>query len=183
LLCGNGYGIGALQLVRGMFERQVTATYLSKYPKEVDDFVDYTFVHKRKLFNQFKTTYRDRPDIIKRFVSDQQMEKIEADFKSVKKRFMKVDCEKCGTEGPMYSWHKLDPTAMALKGEIGQEGLAFYQYFRPTLLNHSTFLSVDIRIKETPDGFVYDSKGAQRKYVAEALVGSQPTFECTGTAE
>src|SRR5215510_3286292 len=34
-LCGNGFGIGAMQMLRGMYERQVTAAYLAKYPDEV----------------------------------------------------------------------------------------------------------------------------------------------------
>jgi hypothetical protein len=34
LLCGNGYGIGAEKLLRGMYERAVTATYLSQHPEE-----------------------------------------------------------------------------------------------------------------------------------------------------
>src|SRR5258705_9705152 len=48
ILCANGFGIGALQIVRGMYERQVTAAYLSKYPEEVKDFIDFHYVHRRK---------------------------------------------------------------------------------------------------------------------------------------
>src|SRR5688572_23296576 len=33
LLCGNGFGIGALQMIRGMYEREVTAVYLAKNPE------------------------------------------------------------------------------------------------------------------------------------------------------
>lgn len=172
LLCGNGFGIGALQLVRGMFERYVTSAYIATHPDQIDDFIDYTFVHKNKLFNQFRTTYRDSPEIVSRFVTDEDMAKIRADYEAVRDRFMKTKCKKCKTKEPMHSWHKLDPTQMALAAHTGLEGLAFYQYFRPTLLSHSTFISVDIRVRETPDGFVYDSKYAQRRYIAEALLGA-----------
>src|SRR5947209_8248970 len=44
ILCGSGFGIGALQLLRGMYERAVTAAYLSKHPEGVDDFLDYHYV-------------------------------------------------------------------------------------------------------------------------------------------
>jgi hypothetical protein len=32
LLCGNGYGIGAMKILRGMYERAVTARYLHANP-------------------------------------------------------------------------------------------------------------------------------------------------------
>jgi Family of unknown function (DUF5677) len=38
LLCGNGYGIGAQKLVRGMYERAVSARYLMNHPDEVEVF-------------------------------------------------------------------------------------------------------------------------------------------------
>src|SRR5580700_2459416 len=34
LLCGNGYGLGALKLLRGMYERAVTAHYLHQVSEE-----------------------------------------------------------------------------------------------------------------------------------------------------
>ena len=40
LLCGNGYGIGAEKVLRGMYERAVTATYLSQHPEEAANFLD-----------------------------------------------------------------------------------------------------------------------------------------------
>lgn len=41
LLCGNGYGIGAEKLIRGMYERAVTLVYLHQHPEYADDFLDY----------------------------------------------------------------------------------------------------------------------------------------------
>jgi Family of unknown function (DUF5677) len=41
LLCGNGYGTGAMKLVRGMYERAVTARYLHLHPEQVHDFLVY----------------------------------------------------------------------------------------------------------------------------------------------
>ena len=56
ILCGNGFGIGALQLLRGMYEREVTAAYLSKHQHDVDNFIDYHVVHTRKALNHLKET-------------------------------------------------------------------------------------------------------------------------------
>lgn len=49
LLCGNGYGIGAEKLLRGMYERAVTLVYLHEHPEEAKDFLDYHKVADHKL--------------------------------------------------------------------------------------------------------------------------------------
>src|ERR1700744_3384062 len=41
LLCGNGYGIGAQKLLRGQYERVVTAAYVLEHPDKALDFIDY----------------------------------------------------------------------------------------------------------------------------------------------
>src|SRR5437870_9339760 len=57
VLCGNGFGIGALQIVRGMYERHVTAAYLAKYPEEVDSFLAYHHIHRYKDLVHLKNMY------------------------------------------------------------------------------------------------------------------------------
>jgi hypothetical protein len=49
LLSANGYGIGALKLVRGMYERAVTARYLREHPDEVDNYLAFHKVAEHKL--------------------------------------------------------------------------------------------------------------------------------------
>src|SRR3989338_10311282 len=44
LLCGNGYGIGALKILRGMYERVVTARYLHFHPEETESFLDFHWI-------------------------------------------------------------------------------------------------------------------------------------------
>ena len=51
LLCANGYGFGALKILRGLYERTVTAGYISKNPQEAELFLEYHFVHKGKMLN------------------------------------------------------------------------------------------------------------------------------------
>ena len=46
VLCGNGFGIGAMQIVRGMYERHVTATYLLNHQDELEQFLEYDKVHR-----------------------------------------------------------------------------------------------------------------------------------------
>src|SRR5713226_6102082 len=116
-LCGNGFGIGALQMVRSLYERQITAAFISKYPEEVDAFTDYDAIHTRKLVEQFRTVYKNEPAILNSIVSEEDQASIEERYKEVKKRFMKIKCEECQSEELMFSWHRLDVGAMAGKGE------------------------------------------------------------------
>jgi len=50
LLClaANGYGIGAMKLLRGLYERAVTTSYLAEHPEEAQAFLDFRFVSRHK---------------------------------------------------------------------------------------------------------------------------------------
>jgi hypothetical protein len=61
ILCGNGFGIGALQLVRGMYERHVTAAYLLKHPDQLDRFLEYDKVQRGKGLIHFSFVYEAGP--------------------------------------------------------------------------------------------------------------------------
>jgi uncharacterized protein DUF5677 len=41
ILCGNGSGISAMKIVRGMFETSILAEYLRRNPNEISDYVDF----------------------------------------------------------------------------------------------------------------------------------------------
>src|SRR6185437_9268064 len=49
LLSGNGYGSGANKLLRALYERVITLSYLAKHRDKVQQFVDYSDVHWHKL--------------------------------------------------------------------------------------------------------------------------------------
>ena len=172
-LCGNGFGIGAMQLLRSMYERQVTAAFISKYPDEWDAFATYDAIHVRKLVQQFKVVYEDAPAILNGIVSEEEQEKIEEQYQQVKGRFMKTKCKKCKTEELMFSWHKLDVGTMAGSGhQPALKDLFPYSYFLPLLMSHSTFKSVEARVEFRKDGsFSFESEG-QRNAVKKALVFS-----------
>ena len=46
VLVGNGYGIGALKVLRGMYERMVTAAFLAKNPSEARSFAEEDVIQK-----------------------------------------------------------------------------------------------------------------------------------------
>jgi hypothetical protein len=52
-LAANGYGVGAMKLLRGLYERAVTAAYLEQHPEEVQHFLDFRFVSRYKALNAY----------------------------------------------------------------------------------------------------------------------------------
>ena len=171
ILCGNSFGIGALQLLRGMYEREVTAAYLSKHPEAVDDFLDYHFVHMRKAVNHLRETLGTLDELHK-LVPPEKLEEIERDYQGVRNRFIEPLCQTCGTTKPMFSWTRFHTGVLAQRGSEGLKQMYFYWYYRPTLLSHSTIASLMARMKVTEGGVLFFDGGAQRNYVKEALVGA-----------
>ena len=57
LLAGNGYGVGALKIVRGLYERAVAIAYLSINPEKAVDFIDFAHVEKFKAIAAYTEAY------------------------------------------------------------------------------------------------------------------------------
>lgn len=170
ILCGNGFGIGALQLLRGMYEREVTAAYLSRHLNDVDDFLDYHFVHMRKAVNHLKETLGSL-DALHKLVPPAKVDEIERNYSTVRQKFMEPLCNKCHSVRPMFSWTRHHTGVLARRGSEGLAKMYFYWYFRPTLLSHSTTSSLMARMKITEDDVLFFDGEAQRNYVKEALIG------------
>jgi hypothetical protein len=170
ILCGNGFGIGALQLLRGMYEREVTAAYLSKNPEDTEDFLDYNFVHMRKAVNHLRDALGSLYELHK-LVPPEKVSEIERDYSQVRNRFMETLCNKCHSKRPMFSWTKHHTGILAQRGSEGLKQMYFYWYYRPTLLSHSTTAALTARMKMTEEGGIFFDGEAQQNYVKEALVG------------
>jgi hypothetical protein len=147
LLCGNGYGVAALKILRGMYERVVTASYLSKNPTEVDDFLGYGHVQEWKLLKRISEVYGDKSPI-----SVGRVNECKRAYELVKAKFDEVLCKKCGTTRSRISWSKLDTGSMALSAGNGLDQLYMSCYLVPTLQAHATVSSLAARIKEATDG-------------------------------
>jgi len=171
-LCGNGFGIGALQMVRGMYERQVTAAYLSKFPAEVDAFINYHFVHQRKAMNHLKEAYRGDAAGLEKIIPKERQEEIEQEFRNVETAFTEITCDTCGRTRIMMSWSKHHTGVLARKGVQDLHLLYYYQYFRPTLYSHSTVSSLLARMVLNERGEISFEANGQRERVGEALVGA-----------
>lgn len=140
LLCGNGYGIGAMKLLRGFYERVVTLMYISKNPGKADDFFDYHKIHQAKLLNHAKAGL----SLDEINVSEEKISEIQNNYLEVKERFQ-VSCKKCGVTRTMNSWSELDTLSMARK--VGIEKLYLHCFYQPTLQVHTTVASLSSRVK------------------------------------
>ena len=155
LLSGNGYGIGALKLLRGMYERAVTARYLHLNPNEADAFLDFYWIAQNKEIKAVKRTFD-----LDALPADKMKESREK-FERVRDKFEITDCRKCGTKRLNHTWSRLDFITMAHQvGELGQ--LIVPAYYFPTRQIHSTVGALLSRL-EMKDGRTTFRDGAQKE--------------------
>jgi hypothetical protein len=167
LLCGNGYGIGAQKLVRGMYERAVTARYLYKYPDEVENYLAFHRVTDHKFLLAIQSTMGH--DVF----SKEQTEEIERDFKAVKAQFMVPDCKTCETTRLNHTWSRVDIVSMARMSDDSLWRLIVPAYYLPTREFHSTMGAIFSRLDAEPaakeEGLIFDG-AAQRDRADQSLI-------------
>lgn len=165
LLCGNGYGIGAQKLVRGMYERAVTARYLTDHVEEVDNFLDFHRVSDHKFLIAAEQSAG------RALFSLEQTNKIKKDYESVKGQFMVPDCRVCGTTRMNHTWSKVDIVTMA---RVTKNLWSFVLpgYYVPMREAHSTvgaiFSRLDAEAAATDQGLIFDGE-SQRDRAHTAL--------------
>jgi hypothetical protein len=152
LLAIHGYGIGALKLLRPLYERVVTGIYLLKYPDEVNDFNDFADLHSWRVLQNAKARGVD----VSKWVSAKQMAEVEAAYERVKERFK-----------GRRSW-----TTKNLKELADAVGLGdFYGggWFWPTMLLHTTRVALEERLTVSEGGSLMFSHEPKRDQADRAL--------------
>jgi Family of unknown function (DUF5677) len=150
LLAVNGYGFGALKLLRPLYERVVTAVYLMRHPDEAQDFVDFAYVNQRKLLNHAKNSGVD----VTKYATAEQLTELEAEYQRVTERLRRN------------YWS--DKNVKVQADEVGLGDLYGMAAFWPTLHLHTTRAALDARLEVSADGAVFKA-GAQRKEADQAL--------------
>lgn len=164
LLCGNGYGFGGMRLLRGMYERAVTARYLHLHPDDAKSFLDFHWVTKRKQVQAIKETFG--ADVLPK----DKMDELEAQFRRVEGEFQVTRCKKCGAKGLNYTWSKLDLVSMA--GQAGNLGkLIVPAYYFPTEEAHSTAGGILSRLEESGEGIRFKDGPGRDKADESLLAG------------
>jgi len=136
LLCANGFGIGGQKILRGLYEKTITADYLSTHPDEAKKFVDYTWVYmKRDLYHAKNEYERETMDL--KFIAHVMKE-----YDRVKKDFLKPGTTKART-----SWTELTVEAMGKEAKSTMANWYYSCYFLPTQQIHSTIGAIFSRLK------------------------------------
>src|SRR5712691_8592680 len=152
LLAGNGYGNGALRLLRGMFERVVHARYFSRHPEDVRAFLDYDYVHQKKGLEHGIPLPHDQAEEVRK-----QYERVKA---------QSVDPNSSRVRG---SWTQKDVLSMAR--EVGLADSYVTHFYWPTLQAHTTVMAIKSRLKES-EGRLRFEQGQQRDEASVALCGA-----------
>lgn len=165
LLCGNGYGIGGMKLLRGLYEKAVNMGYIAKNPDKAEAFLEYHYIHQGKHFNHAKQVFR-----MDELLSLSQIEQIETAYSKAKKKYQEALCKKCGTTRTRLSWSELDLLSMARVA--GLDKFYLHCYYDPTLQAHTTFSALVSRLKVKEDGQVSFDEGAQHDKADLALIAA-----------
>jgi len=151
LMAANGYGFAAMRLLRSMYERAVTLAYLSKNPKEVNDFCDYFLVTQKKILNRLRDLHGDVE--VDKMLGKKTVDEVEQSFKSVRPRFVKG-------KKLQISWTK--KTMEQLVEDAGKEykELYLYCYIIPLLQAHPSASSIINRLEERGGSISFDIASA-----------------------
>jgi hypothetical protein len=87
LLAGNGYGTGATKLLRAFYERVVTFSYLALKPDKVQQFIDYTDVHSRKMLDETEKIHANTD------LAPEKIRVINETFENSRERFTEYVCK------------------------------------------------------------------------------------------
>lgn len=165
-LAGNGLGFGAAKILRGMFERLVTATYLNKHPEFASRFISFEHIRHYKLALPLWEAYGDE------FIAKADFDEMKAEKDRVLPDFM----QPCKTSGcsnvfPSASWTDLDFVSMTrAAGEHLMRELPS-AYRLPMGETHPSFTAITSRMTKTPEGLTFQDRIAKGKeFVPTILV-------------
>ena len=157
LMAVNGYGFGAMKLLRSMYEHTIVLKYLHEHAEELPVFFGFDRVQQRKLMYQiFEIFGKDA-------LPPGTIAETEQRYAEVKKQFIVKSCksEACTETRVNHTWSKLDFVAMAKKtGDIGK--MLVNAYHVPLRHAHPTVRTMMERL-EMSDGHL----GLQPRVAAE----------------
>ena len=157
LLVGNGYGVGAQKLLRGLYERAVTASTSLSIPGRARDFWTFSRINMHKLIAPLEKAH-GRSDLIP--------PKIRAELAHFharyKRKLVKTASGKMRIRSTSRWSDDLSFEVMAEQcGSLGR--LLPYGWHLPTFQVHASGQNILSRVEQTPRGDVAFIAGPQRK--------------------
>jgi Family of unknown function (DUF5677) len=175
LLClaVNGYGIGALKLLRGLYERVVTASYIADHPSEADLFLDFRFISRHRALQSYVDSGTKKQEWVEAARTAKDA------YDRIKHRFEIDSCKKCGTKKINHTWSKLDFASMAKLTAVGK--LLAQAYYEPLNHSHSTSEAMFLRLKTSPrEQIIFDSEPQPNEADRALMVAHALMLELVG---
>jgi uncharacterized protein DUF5677 len=169
LLATRELGTGAVKLIRTLYERVVTLSYLAKYPEEIRQFIDYSDVHWHKLLVEAKEVFGDDEQAMSRIASKGQIETIKDKFKTAKSNFQQSDCKKCKTTRLQGSWTKKSMPELSAGVSTEVRNLYFRAFLSPTLHIHTTFWGIVHQYTQDVEGKPVFNEAHQEESARDAM--------------
>lgn len=164
LLAANGYGTGAIKILRGMYERAVTARYLYLHPQEVQAFIDYHWVAQHKLTEAVIRTFGTDPKLL----PQAKLNKVRQNYETVRDRFLVPLCKVCNTTRVNHSWSTLDFVSMAsCTGELAD--LLPSAYYIPLQETHTSIFAMSARFRDEGGGSWILNEAVQEQRSSSAI--------------
>lgn len=141
-VCMNGYGLAGTKLLRGLYERTVTASYYAKNPNAAGKFLDLFAVDLGKLVHRLQKFAEANGVDPTTILPAEVFQQIEESYKRAKDT--EESCDKCGApKGRVDVVSMAQATIPALVPYYGP------CYLEPTLHVHCTWFSVLEGVKAT----------------------------------
>lgn len=150
ILAGNGAGLGAMKISRGMFEAAVMAEYLRRTPTEIDDYLEFGHVLRWKRMKSYPET-----------LSPKQSKKIQKEYDRVKIRF----ADRKGRVRAQWNRHSI--AYMAQK--VGREEQYEMAYGIAASMHHGNFEAMISHLKHEK-ARLYMDQPPSMNWIPEALV-------------
>jgi hypothetical protein len=164
LLASNGLGVGALKSLRGMYERVVTAAFISKNPAEAHAFSEDDLVKRWKYFQHL---FSAMPEIEARYDAE-KLRVIRERCKAIQAERKSELCPRCKQPITQEAWTRVNLATMANHADEYLAKLYFACYLEPTAHSHATMFGVVDRLQRTETGFGDGVNAFRRGYEEEA---------------
>lgn len=152
VLAANGMGVGAYKILRGMYERIVTAAFIAQNPAEARPFMLHSYVQREKIQKRWQTIVPDHKDER----SAEQIKEFEEILSEAKNYIKDSVCKKCKQPITQDAWTRSSLDAMAKKLGTNFEAAYAYCYLVPTFHSHATALGIETRFRKSAgDKYVF----------------------------
>lgn len=148
ILCGNGRGIGAYKILRGMYERVVTAAFIAKNPSEARHFLAHSDIQKGKLWRRLVEIM---PDIKNRYTAE-QIQGLQDRYQKAQAKLKSEYCKKCSQPITQDEWTRVSLDTMAEKADPNLATLYASCSLLPTFHHHATAFGLESRLRQTQSG-------------------------------